>query len=634
MNILIANISPLKKDKKDNTRKAEAFIYNIAFPGCSVSQISAVQTNESILRTVVNLDEINKTGGLGKVIALVSELAKKEDSVYKISPIGHYRNLVKELVGQDIVEEIEIEEKDSEGKIKNRKSAELLNDVCNKISQNDVVYIDSAGGMRTTSNQIQLLAKLLKYKGIKNPNNLYADIQNKNNCKIIDTGDFQRMMDLADSLNEFMTSGKSNQLYSYFNNEKAPIEVLNLISAMTEFSDKLQIGDVDYLEETLQKLEIAIKDFENVESNEDVGFTILKQFLPVIKTKLLSNETSDYLKIIKWCVDNGLIQQAITLFVEKIPIYIFNKGLIKYNGDIQMAKRDFESKKNNALTTSWECNAFYTEILSYDQRLMEELRYCIENEKTSNNGQVCQALKKIKKIENMWINTDALKKEFIYIYNKRKQSNANNFVSFKKTICNDGTILSKFLDIEYISDTYEKKFKEIKNLQEGKLECKPYIIVGSYEKMANVYYAYMYVKLLRNKINHASSDENFTEENKKILSEAGYNFDDENLLQVKNNLEIAIKMVEEAVNQFTINLSNKPVEEAVTVTYSTNLKVGDKVMAFCVREKKVIIPEHDYEISLVIPKGDNPIAYINKNVMVEIKQISKINKIAQVKVIN
>ena len=40
-------------------------------------------------------------------------------------------------------------------------------------------------------------------------------------------------------------------------------------------------------------------------------------------------EGPDYLKITQWCIDNGLIQQALTVFNEKMPRYLFNKGYIK-----------------------------------------------------------------------------------------------------------------------------------------------------------------------------------------------------------------------------------------------------------------------------------------------------------------
>lgn len=37
----------------------------------------------------------------------------------------------------------------------------------------------------------------------------------------------------------------------------------------------------------------------------------------------------DYYSIVKWCVENGLVQQALTIFTEKIPSYIIGKNYMK-----------------------------------------------------------------------------------------------------------------------------------------------------------------------------------------------------------------------------------------------------------------------------------------------------------------
>ena len=65
--------------------------------------------------------------------------------------------------------------------------------------------------------------------------------------------------------------------------------------------------------------------------------------------------------------------------------------------------------------------------------------------------------------------------------------------------------------------------------------------------------------------------------------------------------------------------------------FSTDLKVGDVVTANCVSKKIVHLGGYNYDIPLVIPKGKNPIQYINCRLKVEIRQISKSQKICQVK---
>lgn len=53
--------------------------------------------------------------------------------------------------------------------------------------------------------------------------------------------------------------------------------------------------------------------------------------------------------------------------------------------------------------------------------------------------------------------------------------------------------------------------------------------------------------------------------------------------------------------------------------------------ANCVDKKIVRLDGYNYDIPLVIPEGENPIQYINCKLKVEIRQISKSQKICQVK---
>lgn len=71
-----------------------------------------------------------------------------------------------------------------------------------------------------------MLAKLLKYKGIKNPYNLYSDIQN-NQARIYDISAFMEMTEIADAMNEFMISGKAEQLNNIFKDKYLPEQYKN-----------------------------------------------------------------------------------------------------------------------------------------------------------------------------------------------------------------------------------------------------------------------------------------------------------------------------------------------------------------------------------------------------------------------
>jgi CRISPR-associated protein (TIGR03986 family) len=77
----------------------------------------------------------------------------------------------------------------------------------------------------------------------------------------------------------------------------------------------------------------------------------------------------------------------------------------------------------------------------------------------------------------------------------------------------------------------------------------------------------------------------------------------------------------------------KTPEKVVVFETPATLQLGDVVLAKCVKPKFVEIEGCNYEIQLVVPKGDKPEKYVGQSVNVEIAQISKIGKICQVKLI-
>ena len=154
MNILVAIISTFAPRKAEKT-------YTVLLNNCSVRTVTACHTNESIFKTLIEMNEVKSNGGLDKIITLASHAATatKNAEYNDATALEYYESIVREFSQNTKVETILTE---------NKEIPEILHELCTHIKSDDVVYIDSAGGRRTDSNIIQLLIKLLKYKGIKN----------------------------------------------------------------------------------------------------------------------------------------------------------------------------------------------------------------------------------------------------------------------------------------------------------------------------------------------------------------------------------------------------------------------------------------------------------------------------------
>ena len=638
MNILITNISvlPVKENKDGSKSKGNLRKYKVNIGDYDGAEIEAIHTNESILKCVSHIKSVKETGGINKIVALVSNKVKNDCiEAYQSTALDYYCSKVQECFGDIEIVKISIET-DSVDSVP-VKEAVILKQICEQISKKDVVYIDSAGGARTTSSLIQLFTKILKYNGIKNPYSLYSDIQN--GAQIYDTTSFQKMTDIADSMNEFMTTGKSDQLQKYFSDKSLKQAYSDLLKTMTEFSDKIRLGVVDSLDSSVENLRICIDKCQkvSVDSEDEIGTVIINEFLPTIEEKLLGDmqEGIDYLKIVKWCIDNGLIQQAITVFNEKIPRYILNKGYIKVSDS--MRNLCVENKKEY----DWEYVSFWNylagcKIEHQANPLIEEFKAVLLDGKSTKNSEINKVVKDLKKMPYPIPCNYELNPKYKCLY----KLNCKTKNAFYNSICNDPNIIAELIGLDREKRTDEKKrednfnskFVGIKNIENGIIP-EGFSFSIKKEKIVSILYGYSYIKALRNQINHASAEENLNEEQKNILAKYGYNFDDFSLKTVKANIENAILALD-IFNTLKIETEKKDVEVVEeSAIFSTDLKVGEIVSAICVGAKKVRIKGYEYDIPLVLPEWENPMDYVNQTLKAEIRQISKSQKICQVKFI-
>lgn len=632
-NILVTNISTLNEEKKEYT-------YEVHVSECTKREIKAYHTNESILRCVSELRSVKEHKehrGIDLIIALVSNKSKTNtENDFGKTAKDYYDNVALEILPDVEIDHIDIEDE----KNTPRPMAYILSEICGKIDSGDTVYIDSAGGMRTITNIVQILTNILRYKGIQNPYTLYANIQN--GAYIEDTFEFTRMSMLAEAFNEFMTTGKADQLKDAFEiniGQKEPYE--SLLGAMVDFSDCIRLGNIAALDEIIPRLTKSIQPCLEDSDMDDVAKVIVRQFLPIIKEKLIGDEKNeiDYVRIIEWCLDNMLIQQAVTLFVEKIPVYLFDKKVISCN--IVKAKEEYKQSKNPLAASDWETYAFFTDLLQLNNSDVTELKELLSDKKRSNevSDKVRDIYTVLQSFEENYPNSkdksDVAKriKEILDVTPR-----PNTYGKFINKLKNEDTTLAKILGENNESsggaeNTLTRKFKAIQKFEnDGKVNSK-YRINVKIDKCASIYYAYMYAKALRNKINHASSDENLDKCKKEILEKKyQYDFSKENLTTICKNLHLALNSVKESVKEAESSLL--PIVHSTPnvnkVIYHTDCSIGDVVKATVVGRKKVVLDGYDYEVQLVIPKSYTQSLKTGQELSVVVKQISKAEQIMQV----
>lgn len=641
MNVLVAIISTFPREKKE-------IDYSVRIEGNEVATISASHTNESVLRSIVGLEQVKETGGLGKIIALVSDkVCTEKNCLYGDLTAQEYYQSVKDAISsQTHFDPVPLERDGTE-----REIADVLSEICQKISQEDVVYFDSAGGRRTTSNILQLLIKLLRYKEIKSGYSLYADI-NGQKSNILDTSEFEQMSSLVDAFNEFMTSGKSNQLRECFKEDESE-EVSTLLHNMVEFSDRIQLGDVSSLERTILNLSDSIEKCQELQTDSKINIVILKEFLPIIKEKLIGRSSTeiDYISIVQWCLDNLLIQQALTIFVEKIPVQLFSSGIIGYSGNIAEVKREYVKTRNVADPQDWEVKAFYTDILDLPNPLLLEMKEYLNKNKAVKSEQCQEVVCLLKCIKEQWQNFQHIPKKYSFIIECIQQGRYRDYQRFENVLKVNNKLLERLLgikeDFESGDDggkTLRHKFNALEKIRMAKSSSFPFPFVfqKSLDKILGIYYGYIYVKSLRNQINHASSRDNLAAAQKKVLESYGYDFTERTVNAIQDNVQRALKAITDTIEE---GVRVAVIDEEITPTtlsvggqtegpiVPTPLQIGDVVMAKCVDNKKVQIENHPYFIQLVVDPVIDSVSLIGTEFAVTVQQISKKGKLCQVEYI-
>ncbi|MCM1523542.1 MAG: hypothetical protein NC120_03695 [Ruminococcus sp.] len=216
------------------------------------------------------------------------------------------------------------------------------------------IYLDMAGGKRDNYIFIQLLTKLLSFYGF-DVHSYYADITEvKVQGTIVNTDLSFRHMKILDAVNEFIRFGSVTALRNCFSNSESTA-VKTLLKAMEDFSNSLQLCSTD-LANVMLLLNQQLDQIEKYVSYDKDDLFVIGTMIPLIRQKFdikADNGSREALNIIKWCLENNLVQQALTIYNEKAVDLIIGKKIIAideklYGNDIKrMMYGKHPSKRNN-----------------------------------------------------------------------------------------------------------------------------------------------------------------------------------------------------------------------------------------------------------------------------------------------
>ena len=215
------------------------------------------------------------------------------------------------------------------------------------------VYVDYTGGMRDIAFLMTTIIRYLEFSGINCQRVVYSqyDKEKPENNRIREITYIYEMFQMINGVNEFVTTGRATTLDEVFRSEREKAgegeakaeyeEVHKLLENMVAFSDAMSICDMSKIGKYLTNISESIKNLDSDSKdngNPDLKVAMLKQLFSTMKEKMYLDDLGqkDYhIKLIRWCVDNNMLQQALTLIEDKMPeIYIDEKSSPSCNNKV------------------------------------------------------------------------------------------------------------------------------------------------------------------------------------------------------------------------------------------------------------------------------------------------------------
>ena len=191
-----------------------------------------------------------------------------------------------------------------------------------------VLHADLTGGLRHAVMLMLAVMRLLQYNGIEIGKVLYSNYQ----AKIVDVAnDIYSLFHLIAGADEFAQSGSVSAILRYFGYDKIPVKkpehistrLHNLLVAMHGFAEEIKVCHYGAFAHAVKALSKALHDFragreaDDADVNEgmiaQLRFRIMAEYGDILGDKI------DDVKLLRWCVNHGYLQQALTLFTERVP---------------------------------------------------------------------------------------------------------------------------------------------------------------------------------------------------------------------------------------------------------------------------------------------------------------------------
>lgn len=199
-----------------------------------------------------------------------------------------------------------------------------------------VLHADMTGGFRHASMMMLAVMRLMQYQGVKIGHVVYSNYNwDLKEGTVQEIGDIYHMFDLVAGAEEFVTFGSVNTIKDYFAKpnyagDNTP-HLENLIKSMDSFAEAIKMTRRSNFNSAIESLKDSILKFHPVAGNlNDAMMDLLQKRIKSDYEKLFEK---DVLTPIEWCLKHDYVQQALMLYTESVPPFLFTENILQISED-------------------------------------------------------------------------------------------------------------------------------------------------------------------------------------------------------------------------------------------------------------------------------------------------------------
>ena len=203
--------------------------------------------------------------------------------------------------------------------------ADAVQRIVRQIPPRAEVYIDTTGSFRNASYILLAVVRILEYSGIHCVKAVYSNYH-ASPRRIEDVTNAYRLFDLINAANSFTAFGNSTELERFFREKDNP-RIRRVVAAMKDFSKTVAMCRTSGLDGILAEMNESLSEIDAMEprTEEEVLFCSISGLIRQKFGIPSPGGKIEYPEIIRRCLSNQMIQQAVTIYIEKAPAYLLEK---------------------------------------------------------------------------------------------------------------------------------------------------------------------------------------------------------------------------------------------------------------------------------------------------------------------